>query len=514
MQRFRAHDHDAARDAAASARPAADGHHERAYTIGGVDPAQPAIGLVTPSQVTQGRFLRGGGEALVSATYAAGNKLKVGSKLDLNGTSFTVVGLVDPPLGGQGVDVYLPLAQLQKLSGPEEPRQRRPRPRRRQRSVAAVEKRDRDDLPNRPRSRARRRSPTRSAARSSTRPTSPTASGSRSRSSPPLAAFLLAALLALSSVGKRVRELGTLKALGWTQRLGRPPDRGESLAQGVARRAPRRRARRRRGAPRRRLRADADRQLDDRRRRTLFGVEQAARTTSATPISLTAPLGVALLLARVPARHRSAASSPAPRGAPRCPAPPRRRAEDGRVSQRSTSSSGVASKVVPAGGSPSSTRSQASTSAIAAGEFLALEGPSGSGKTTLLQLLGALDRPTSGRVFFEGRDLAGLRDRELAELRLRVVRLRLPAVQPDPDPDRAREHRGQARAGRRPTADSRRRGEALLAEVGPRRPCRSPAVAALRRRAAARRDRPRTLGRAQGDLRRRADGEPRLHYGS
>ena len=55
---------------------------------------------------------------------------------------------------------------------------------------------------------------------------------------------------------------------------------------------------------------------------------------------------------------------------------------------------------------------------IEAGQFVALEGPSGSGKTTLLQLLGALDRPSSGSVFFEGRDLAVLGDGELAELRL------------------------------------------------------------------------------------------------
>ena len=47
------------------------------------------------------------------------------------------------------------------------------------------------------------------------------------------AAFLLAALLALSSVGKRVRELGTLKALGWTQRLVVRQIAGESLAQGI-----------------------------------------------------------------------------------------------------------------------------------------------------------------------------------------------------------------------------------------------------------------------------------------
>ncbi len=57
---------------------------------------------------------------------------------------------------------------------------------------------------------------------------------------------------------------------------------------------------------------------------------------------------------------------------------------------------------------------------IEAGEIVALVGPSGSGKTTLLQLLGALDRPSSGHVFFEGRDLNTLGDGELAEIRLRA----------------------------------------------------------------------------------------------
>jgi putative ABC transport system ATP-binding protein len=56
---------------------------------------------------------------------------------------------------------------------------------------------------------------------------------------------------------------------------------------------------------------------------------------------------------------------------------------------------------------------------IEPGEFVAIEGPSGSGKTTLLQILGALDRPSSGTVMFEGRDLVALPDRELAVLRLR-----------------------------------------------------------------------------------------------
>src|SRR5207248_10087097 len=51
-----------------------------------------------------------------SQTYAAKHSLHLGSKLNLNGTSYVVVGLVAPPLGGQSADVYLPLKQLQKLA--------------------------------------------------------------------------------------------------------------------------------------------------------------------------------------------------------------------------------------------------------------------------------------------------------------------------------------------------------------------------------------------------------------
>ena len=54
---------------------------------------------------------------------------------------------------------------------------------------------------------------------------------------------------------------------------------------------------------------------------------------------------------------------------------------------------------------------------VGEGEFLAVQGPTGQGKSTLLLLLGGLDRPTSGRVLFEGRDLAKLQEAELAPLR-------------------------------------------------------------------------------------------------
>ncbi len=54
---------------------------------------------------------------------------------------------------------------------------------------------------------------------------------------------------------------------------------------------------------------------------------------------------------------------------------------------------------------------------VARGEFLVLLGRSGSGKTTLLNLLGGLDRPTSGTVVFEGQDLTKLSDAEMTKLR-------------------------------------------------------------------------------------------------
>jgi putative ABC transport system ATP-binding protein len=54
---------------------------------------------------------------------------------------------------------------------------------------------------------------------------------------------------------------------------------------------------------------------------------------------------------------------------------------------------------------------------IANGEWLAIQGPTGHGKTTLLQMLGALDRPTSGSVEFDGQDLAELREAEVAGIR-------------------------------------------------------------------------------------------------
>ena len=55
------------------------------------------------------------------------------------------------------------------------------------------------------------------------------------------------------------------------------------------------------------------------------------------------------------------------------------------------------------------------------GEMLGMVGVSGAGKTTLLQIIGTLDRPTSGAVLYDGRDVTGMEEEELAGFRNRTV---------------------------------------------------------------------------------------------
>jgi putative ABC transport system ATP-binding protein len=58
---------------------------------------------------------------------------------------------------------------------------------------------------------------------------------------------------------------------------------------------------------------------------------------------------------------------------------------------------------------------------IEPGAFMAIMGPSGSGKSTLLNMIGALDRPTTGKVFINGTDLSQLNDNQIADVRNREI---------------------------------------------------------------------------------------------
>ena len=61
------------------------------------------------------------------------------------------------------------------------------------------------------------------------------------------------------------------------------------------------------------------------------------------------------------------------------------------------------------------------TMSVTAGEFVAIRGPSGSGKSSLLNILGCLDKPTSGTYLLDGKDVSGYSDRKLSLVRSRKI---------------------------------------------------------------------------------------------
>lgn len=80
----------------------------------------------------------------------------------------------------------------------------------------------------------------------------------------------------------------------------------------------------------------------------------------------------------------------------------------------------VSKKYETPGGKPLTVLNDVSLS-ISAGDSVAVAGPSGSGKSTFLNLLGALDRPTSGRILLGGEDLSRMDEKRLARLRNREI---------------------------------------------------------------------------------------------
>ena len=61
------------------------------------------------------------------------------------------------------------------------------------------------------------------------------------------------------------------------------------------------------------------------------------------------------------------------------------------------------------------------TFCVPKGEFVAVVGESGSGKSTLLNIIGALDTPTSGKVFIDGKDIFSMKERSLTVFRRRSI---------------------------------------------------------------------------------------------
>ena len=203
-------------------------------TVSGVDQRNTELGAITPGQVTSGRYFgtTNAREAILNESYASREDLGLGNTVTLGGKKFTVVGIAETPLGGRSSDVYVKLSELQALSdrvGRVNTVYVRAESAGDVASVAAAIESTIDgssvttaeDLAERV---------------SGTLVDAKNLAGSLGTALMVvglLSAFLIASLLTLSSVTKRIRELGTLKALGWSQRLVVRQVTGESLLQGL-----------------------------------------------------------------------------------------------------------------------------------------------------------------------------------------------------------------------------------------------------------------------------------------
>ena len=203
-------------------------------SVSGVDQTVRELGAITPGQVTTGRYYRAGStrEAILNESYAARENLGVGDEVTLGGKGFTVVGIAATPLGGQSSDIYVKLSQLQAIAD-----------RTGRVNTVYVRAESSDDVAtvaDRIEQALDGASVTTAgdlADRvSGTLVDAKNLAGSLGTALMIvglLSAFLIASLLTLASVTKRVRELGTLKALGWSQGLVVRQVTGESLIQGL-----------------------------------------------------------------------------------------------------------------------------------------------------------------------------------------------------------------------------------------------------------------------------------------
>jgi len=211
------------------------------FTVDGVDVARDSPGPLSSAAVTAGRAFRQADAtadvALADSGYATANKLATGSKVDIGGTDFTIVGIVSVPQGSSPPNLYIPLAKAQqigatgtaKLAGTV--------------NTIYVSADSAPDIPAVQRELSRLL-PSATVTDASDLASQVTGSVDSAASlannlgkwlsvAVLVGAFGLAILLTMAAVARRVREFGTLKALGWRGRRIVGQVMGESLAIGV-----------------------------------------------------------------------------------------------------------------------------------------------------------------------------------------------------------------------------------------------------------------------------------------
>ncbi|MEV0091911.1 ABC transporter permease [Streptomyces sp. NPDC050738] len=206
------------------------------FTVYGTDVAHQGLGPLTSSKLTTGRTFTSaesnGKVAVVDASYAKEKKLALKSTVTISGTKFTVVGIATPDSGDAAANVYIPLTQAQTLADSKN-------------KVTTVYVKATD---------SQQISSVKSTIQKNISGTTVTTSADLAKSvsgslstasnlatnvgkwlsiAVLVAAFLVAGLLTSSAVSRRVREFGTLKALGWKSGRVTRQVIGEALVNGL-----------------------------------------------------------------------------------------------------------------------------------------------------------------------------------------------------------------------------------------------------------------------------------------
>lgn len=205
-------------------------------SVSGVDTADLSLGPLSSAQVSSGRSLTSADAtarvALVTRAYAKQNSLSVGDTKKIDGKKFEVIGVVALPAGSTSSDLYIPLSWAQKLSDNKDKVNQIYVQADSANDIAAVKKEIKQVLPK--------------ATVTTSEDLASQVSGSLSSASTLadrlgkwlavaalIAAFAVASLLTVSAVSRRVREFGTLKALGWRGRRIVGQVLGESVVVGI-----------------------------------------------------------------------------------------------------------------------------------------------------------------------------------------------------------------------------------------------------------------------------------------
>ncbi len=185
------------------------------FTVAGVDTSKTNMGLILPNQITDGKYFNAPGQIILNQSFAEKNNLTVGKTYTLGGKTWKIVGLVNPTLYTDTADMYLPLSDLQNIAGKQG-----------QINLMLVKATNAKLVDQTSKSLSALFT---GATITDSSSTADQVSGSLVDAASLtskfigvasiiviIASFIIVSLLTLLSVNKRVREIGTLKAIGWS----------------------------------------------------------------------------------------------------------------------------------------------------------------------------------------------------------------------------------------------------------------------------------------------------------